>query len=570
MNIHTIELVPEYWGDGPPLDGGDGSDEEAIQLALLQPARMIRPGRAGGTTSAYCPPESFDSDDGAPISPSMDCWSLGVILYIMLVGLHPFDLDSNLTDEEIEVHIKAQRTPPLHGSPYTAHLSPSAIDLLSKLMAEDPKKRLSAHDMLEHPWVKGETARRDVIEGLDEKLSKLRRFQSKVEAKVFHNLINWSDDDERNDPSHKGKSLLEKAFSSLDESGKGFVTMDDVARYVGATITDDEGGVESTAADASAADSINLSGFTDLVGEHMQSKYFPRGHVIFHEGDEGDYMYFINSGTVEVSTKDGFRAKLGQGDSFGEGSLLRPGARRSATLRCTTPVHVIQVDKEYFKKYLSSGDTKMALRLREKINTRSFGRVEFILSEQPGLERVDFEQGDILFNIGDEADEFFILDEGKVDVRGPKGNIIYEMRSGDVFGLQSLVMDRPRKASATCSSKEGCKCRRLDYHRFNQLLHESPELKKALHDMCYRREFKRAVVLRSRKSFPVNDKLRQAFDDLDKDNSGELSVDEVRDLLTHLDKNLTDEQQKVLIESMDHTGSGNITFDEFQSVFGKL
>ena len=88
--------------------------------------------------------------------------------------------------------------------------------------------------------------------------------------------------------------------------------------------------------------------------------------------------------------------------------------------------------------------------------------------------------------------------------------------------------------------------------------------------MCYRREFKRAVVLRSRKSFPVHDQLRQAFDELDKDNSGVLSVDEVRDLLTHLDKNLTDEQQKVLIESMDHTGSGNITFDEFQSVFGKL
>ena len=350
--------------------------------------------------------------------------------------------------------------------------------------------------------------------------------------------------------------------------------MDDVARYVGATVADHEGNVESavtaTADDTSKSDSINLSGFSDLVGEHMQSKYFPRGHVVFHEGDPGQHMRFINSGTVEVSTKDGFRAKLGQGDSFGEGSLLRPGATRSATLRCATPVHVIQVDKEYFSKYLSSGDTKMALRLREKINTRSFGRVEFILSEQPGLERVDFEQGDILFNIGDEADEFFILDEGKVDVRGPKGNIIYEMSAGDVFGLQSLVMDRPRKASATCSSKDGCKCRRLDYHRFNQLLHQSPELKKALHDMCYRREFKRAVVLRSRKSFPVQDQLRQAFDDLDKDNSGVLSVDEVRDLLTHLDKNLTEDQQKVLIESMDHTGSGNITFDEFQSVFGKL
>mmetsp|Transcript_24593 Transcript_24593/g.53268 ORF Transcript_24593/g.53268 Transcript_24593/m.53268 type:complete len:580 (+) Transcript_24593:257-1996(+) len=282
VDFGCAEIVPEVWGDGPPLDGGDGSDDDVIQLALLQPARLIRPGRAGGTTSAYCPPEAFDSDDGTPINASMDMWSLGVILYIMLTGLHPFDIDSNLTDEEIEVHIKEQRTPPLEGSPYTAHLSPSAIDLLSKLMNDDPKKRLTAYEMLDHPWVKGETARRDVIEGLDEKLAKLRRFQSKVEAKVFHNLIKWSDDDGRMDPSQQGTSLLEKAFSTLDASGKGFVTMDDLANYVGATVTDSEG--EEVSSGDSSLDSINLSGFADLVGEHMQSRYFPRGHVVFHEG----------------------------------------------------------------------------------------------------------------------------------------------------------------------------------------------------------------------------------------------------------------------------------------------
>mmetsp|Transcript_7077 Transcript_7077/g.13865 ORF Transcript_7077/g.13865 Transcript_7077/m.13865 type:complete len:282 (+) Transcript_7077:2222-3067(+) len=281
-------------------------------------------------------------------------------------------------------------------------------------------------------------------------------------------------------------------------------------------------------------------------------------------------MYFINSGTVEVSTKDGFRAKLGQGDSFGEGSLLRPGATRSATLRCSTPVHVIQVDKEYFDKYLSAADTKMALKLREKVNTRSFGRVEFILSEQSNLEEVDFEQGDIIFNIGDKADELYIVDDGRIDVRGPKGNVVYKMRSGDVFGLQSLVLDRPRKASATCSSRQGCKCRRLDYHRFNELLHQSPELKKALHDMCYRREFRRAVVLRSRKSFPVKDQLKQAFDDLDSDKSGDLSIDEVGELLNHLDKTLSDDQQKTLIKSMDLNGTGKINFEEFASVFGEI
>jgi CRP-like cAMP-binding protein len=33
-------------------------------------------------------------------------------------------------------------------------------------------------------------------------------------------------------------------------------------------------------------------------------------------------MYFLNSGSVEVSTKKGFHAVLKQGDFFGEGAFV--------------------------------------------------------------------------------------------------------------------------------------------------------------------------------------------------------------------------------------------------------
>jgi hypothetical protein len=45
-------------------------------------------------TPAYCPPEVLEEKD--PITPQMDIWGLGIILYIMLTGLHPFDLDGKL------------------------------------------------------------------------------------------------------------------------------------------------------------------------------------------------------------------------------------------------------------------------------------------------------------------------------------------------------------------------------------------------------------------------------------------------------------------------------------------
>ena len=565
VDFGCAEILPELWTEGPPLDAGDGSAEDAVQQALLQPRRLIRPGRAGGTTSAYCPPEAFSNEEGAEISQAMDMWSLGVILYIMLTGLHPFDLDSTKTDEEIEDHIKTCRAPPLRGSPYTAHLSPSAIDLLSKLMAEDAKDRLTANEMLAHPWVRGVTARRDVMEASAEKLSKLRRFRSKFEAKVFANLINWSDDDRRHQYDHT-TSLVQKAFMSVDEDRKGFVTENDVAKFLGHSVTDQE---DAKSAEDASGKAMNLSGFSDMLSENMQSKFFPRGHTVFQEGDPGDYMYFINSGTVEVSTREGFRAKLGQGDSFGEGSLLRPDSRRSATIRCTTPVHAIAVDKVYFDRYMSQGDTLMALKLREKTNTRSFGRVEFVLSQQEGLEKREYDQGDIIFNIGDEADDLYVVDRGTVHIRGPKGNRLYAMNDGDLFGVQSVIMDRNRKASATCASEAGCSLRRMDYHQMNALLRQSPDLKRACHRMAFRREFRRAIVLRTRKSFPRASDLRRVFDSIDRDSSGDLDVDEVKELMKDLDKALSQEQIQELVKSMDLNGSGSINFEEFQSIFGR-
>jgi serine/threonine protein kinase len=118
-------------------------------------------GGSVGKTPAYCPPEVVDKrrDPSQPLAPSMDMWALGVILYIMLTGVHPYDLTGNATDVEIERAIVSKKPPPLRNVPITAHMSDSAIDLIEKLMSTNAKKRFTALQMLEHPCVKGETAR---------------------------------------------------------------------------------------------------------------------------------------------------------------------------------------------------------------------------------------------------------------------------------------------------------------------------------------------------------------------------------------------------------------------------
>lgn len=49
----------------------------------------------------------------------------GIILYIMLTGIHPFDLTGRASDADVAATICKREPPPLRNSPITAHLSDS-------------------------------------------------------------------------------------------------------------------------------------------------------------------------------------------------------------------------------------------------------------------------------------------------------------------------------------------------------------------------------------------------------------------------------------------------------------
>ncbi|ESQ40392.1 hypothetical protein EUTSA_v10012990mg [Eutrema salsugineum] len=80
--------------------------------------------------------------------PEADVWSAGVIVYILLSGVPPFWAESEQGIFEQVLHGDLDFT----SDPWPS-ISESAKDLVRKMLVRDPKRRLTAHQVLCHPWV---------------------------------------------------------------------------------------------------------------------------------------------------------------------------------------------------------------------------------------------------------------------------------------------------------------------------------------------------------------------------------------------------------------------------------
>ncbi|KAK7117338.1 hypothetical protein R3I94_022789 [Phoxinus phoxinus] len=101
-------------------------------------------------TPGYVAPEVLAQK---PYSKAVDCWSIGVIAYILLCGYPPFydENDSKLFEQILRAEYEFD-------SPYWDDISDSAKDFISNLMQKDPERRLTCDEALLHPWIAGDTA----------------------------------------------------------------------------------------------------------------------------------------------------------------------------------------------------------------------------------------------------------------------------------------------------------------------------------------------------------------------------------------------------------------------------
>uniref|UniRef100_A0A8C5SWW1 Calcium/calmodulin dependent protein kinase ID n=1 Tax=Laticauda laticaudata TaxID=8630 RepID=A0A8C5SWW1_LATLA len=101
-------------------------------------------------TPGYVAPEVLAQK---PYSKAVDCWSIGVIAYILLCGYPPFydENDSKLFEQILKAEYEFD-------SPYWDDISESAKDFIRNLMEKDPNKRYTCEQAARHPWIAGDTA----------------------------------------------------------------------------------------------------------------------------------------------------------------------------------------------------------------------------------------------------------------------------------------------------------------------------------------------------------------------------------------------------------------------------
>ncbi|KAF8407294.1 hypothetical protein HHK36_006421 [Tetracentron sinense] len=160
----------------------------------------------------YVAPEVLRRNYGA----EADIWSAGVILYVLLSGFPPFwgANEQRIFDAVLRGHIDFASDP-------WPSISSSAKELVKKMLRADPKERLSAVEVLNHPWVRedGDASDKPIDIAV---LSRMKQFRAmnklkKVALKVIAENL-----------SEEEIMGLKEIFKSLDTDNSGTLTFEEM------------------------------------------------------------------------------------------------------------------------------------------------------------------------------------------------------------------------------------------------------------------------------------------------------------------------------------------------------
>lgn len=206
-------------------------------------------------------------------------------------------------------------------------------------------------------------------------------------------------------------------------------------------------------------------GLQDVVNAFKEVRP-PRDQDVIRQGDDGDCLYILYEGSVDVyvspeekgkpapETKGARVASLHPGSLFGELALMY-SSPRSATVTVTQHnTRLWALDREPFKMLLAKSARDTLNQLDSWLRRVDIFQVltqEQMNTLQDALTRKVVEPGVSIIRQGEVGDSFYLLEEGSAAayITGPDGEKEVHKYSqvGSYFGELALLKDEPRKAT---------------------------------------------------------------------------------------------------------------------------
>ncbi|KAI9086553.1 hypothetical protein K1719_031637 [Acacia pycnantha] len=258
-----------------------------------------------GLSVFFKPGERFSEIVGSPYymapevlrrnyGPEVDIWSAGVILYILLCGVPPFwaETEQGVALAILRGVIDFKREP-------WPQISDSAKSLVRQMLEPNPEKRLTAQQVLEHPWLQNAKKASnvplgDIVRTRLKQFSMMNRFKKKALWVIAEYL------------SIEEVEIIKDMFTLMDSDGDGKVTYEELKaglRKVGSQLAEPEIKMLMEAADVDGNGVLDYGEFV-AVTIHLQrmenDEHFRKAFKYFDKDESG----FIELGELRDALAD--------------------------------------------------------------------------------------------------------------------------------------------------------------------------------------------------------------------------------------------------------------------------
>ncbi|XP_051120348.1 calcium-dependent protein kinase 8-like [Andrographis paniculata] len=245
-----------------------------------------------GLSIFFKPGERFNEIVGSPYymapevlkrnyGPEVDVWSAGVILYILLCGVPPFwaETEQGVAQAIIRSVIDFKRDP-------WPKVSDNAKDLVKKMLHPNPNRRLTAHQVLDHPWLQNIKKAPNVSLGETVK-ARLKQFSvmNKLKKRALRVVAEHLSTEE--------VAGIKEAFDMMDSGKKGKINREEFAtglHKLGHQIPEADIQILMEAADVDGDGTLNYGEFV-AVSVHLKKmandEHLHKAFAFFDQNQSG-------------------------------------------------------------------------------------------------------------------------------------------------------------------------------------------------------------------------------------------------------------------------------------------